>query len=117
LDGCNEYLGITRPELIRTMHAEYLDAGADVIETNTFGAFSVPLAEYDLQDRVHEITLANTRLAREVADDFTTADRRRFVAGAIGPGTKFASLGQITFADLRDGYEAQTDALIEGGVD
>ncbi|HET8931146.1 MAG TPA: methionine synthase [Acidimicrobiales bacterium] len=117
LEGCNEYLGITRPDVVRALHAAYFEVGADVVETNTFGSFAIPLGEYDLADRAHEITLANTRLAREVADDFSTADRRRFIAGSMGPGTKFASLGQIPFANLRDAYEVQADALISGGVD
>ncbi len=117
LEGCNEYLGITRPDVVRALHAAYFDVGADIVETNTFGSFAIPLGEYDLSDRAHEITLANARLAREVADDFTTADRPRFVAGSMGPGTKFASLGQIRFASLRDAYEVQAAALLEGGVD
>jgi 5-methyltetrahydrofolate--homocysteine methyltransferase len=99
------------------LHTAYFEAGADVVETNTFGSFAIPLGEYGLADRVHEITLANARIAREVADRFSTPDRPRFVAGSIGPGTKFASLGQIPFADLRDAYEAEAAALLEGGVD
>jgi len=117
LEGCNEYLGITRPDVVRALHAAYFEVGADVVETNTFGSFAIPLGEYDLEDRAHEITLANARIAREVADDFSTADRKRFVAGSMGPGTKFASLGQIPFAALRDAYEVQAGALVEGGVD
>ena len=117
LEGCNEYLGITRPDTIAALHSAYFEVGADVVETNTFGSFSVPLAEYDMPERAHEITLANARIARQVADDFATPDRPRFVAGSMGPGTKFASLGQIRFAALRDAYEVQAAALIEGGVD
>ena len=117
LEGCNEYLGITRPDVVRALHAAYFDVGADVVETNTFGSFAIPLGEYDMPERAHEITLANARLAREVADDYSTADRKRFVAGSMGPGTKFASLGQIPFSELRDAYEVQTAALLEGGVD
>src|SRR6476661_5525834 len=117
LEGCNEYLGITRPDVVKAMHAAYFEVGADVVETNTFGAFAVPLAEYDLAERSGEIAKANALLAREVADDFSTPDRRRFVAGSIGPGTKFASLGQIRFATLRDAYESEAVGLLEGGVD
>ncbi len=117
LEGCNEYLGITRPDTVRALHAAYFEVGADVVETNTFGAFSVPLGEYGLADRTHEIALANARLAREVADSFSTPDRPRFVAGSIGPGTRFASLGQIPFAELRDAYQVEAAALLEGGVD
>jgi 5-methyltetrahydrofolate--homocysteine methyltransferase len=117
LEGCNEYLGITRPDVVAALHAAYFEVGSDVVETNTFGAFSVPLGEYGLADRTHEIALANARIARQVADDFSTSDRRRFVAGSIGPGTKFASLGQIRYADLRDAYEVEASGLLEGGVD
>lgn len=117
LEGCNEYLGITRPDTVAALHSAYFDVGVDVVETNTFGSFSIPLGEYDLADRAHEITLANARIARQVADDYSTSDRKRFVAGSMGPGTKFASLGQIKFAALRDAYEVQAAALLEGGVD
>jgi 5-methyltetrahydrofolate--homocysteine methyltransferase len=117
LEGCNELLGVTRPDVISRLHAAYFDVGADVVETNTFGSFAIPLGEYDMPERAHEITLANARIARQVADDYSTPDRKRFVAGSIGPGTKFASLGQIRFAELRDAYEIQVAALLEGGVD
>ena len=117
LEGCNELLNVTRPDLIRRIHASFLDVGVDVVETNSFGGFSVPLAEYRLEHRVHELNLAAARLAREVADDYSTGDRKRWVAGSIGPGTKFPTLGQIRFADLRDAYEEQSAALLEGGVD
>ncbi|CAN5722514.1 methionine synthase [soil metagenome] len=117
LEGCNEYLGVTRPDVISAMHAAYFEVGADVTETNTFGSLAIPLAEYDLADRAHEISLANARLARRVADDFSTPDRRRYVAGSMGPGTKSATLGHIRFAELRDAYEIQAAGLLEGGVD
>ncbi|MGH9118324.1 MAG: methionine synthase [Acidimicrobiales bacterium] len=117
LEGCNEYLGITRPDVVEAMHAAYFDAGADVVETNTFGAFAIPLAEYGLADRAHEIARANAAIARRVADDFTTVDRTRFVAGSMGPGTKLPSLGQIPFTDLRDAYEVEARGLLDGGVD
>jgi len=117
LEGCTDILGVTRPDVVASMHAAYFEAGADVAETNTFGAFSVPLAEYDVAERSHEIALANARIARSVADDFSTPDRRRFVAGSLGPGTKSPSLGQIRFAALRDAYEEAAHGLIEGGVD
>ena len=117
LEGCNEYLGVTRPDVVAALHSAYFDVGADVVETNTFGSFAVPLGEYGMADRSHEISLANARIAREVADSYSTPDRRRFVAGSMGPGTRFASLGQIRFADLRDAYEVQASGLLEGGVD
>ena len=117
LEGCNELLVVTRPDVIADVHARYLEVGCDVIETDTFGAFAIPLGEYDIADRVHELNLAAARLARDVADDYSTPDRPRWVAGSIGPGTRFPSLGQIRYAELRDHYEAQSRALIEGGVD
>ncbi len=116
LEGCNELLCVTRPELVAQMHREYLDAGADVIETNSFGS-GVALMEYDLLDRSHELNLAAARIAREVADEVSTPDRPRFVAGAIGPGTKFPTLGQISFDELRSICATQAKGLIEGGVD
>lgn len=117
LEGCNELLVVTRPDVIADVHRRYLEAGCDVIETDTFGAFAIPLGEYGIADRVHELNVAAARLARDVADDFSTPDRPRWVAGSIGPGTRFPSLGQIRYAELRDHYEAQSRALIEGGVD
>jgi 5-methyltetrahydrofolate--homocysteine methyltransferase len=117
LEGCNEILVDTRPDLIRRMHAEYLAAGADAVETDTFGAFGVPLGEYGLAHRARELNRRAATLAREAADEFTTPDRRRFVAGSMGPGTRFASLGQIRYAELRDLYAEQALGLLEGGVD
>ncbi len=118
LEGCNELLNITRPDVIRDLHRSFLDVGVDVVETNTFGAFSVPLAEYDLADRTYEIAAAGASLAREVVDEFIATDgRQRFVAGSIGPGTKFATLGQISFRDLAAAYEEEASALIDGGAD
>jgi 5-methyltetrahydrofolate--homocysteine methyltransferase len=117
LEGCNEYLAITRPDTVAALHSAYFEVGADVVETNTFGSLAIPLGEYGMADRSHEITLANARIARQVADDFSTPDRKRFVAGSMGPGTKSPSLGQIRFVELRDAYEIQAAALLEGGVD
>ena len=117
LEGCNEFLVVTRPDAIRAFHAAYLEVGCDVVETNTFGAFAIPLAEYDLADRTHELNVTAARLAREVVADFATPDHPRFVAGSVGPGTKMPSLGHISFAELRDAYQVQMDGLLEGGVD
>ncbi|MFN8017714.1 MAG: methionine synthase [Acidimicrobiales bacterium] len=117
LEGCTDYLGITRPDVVAALHTAYFEVGADVVETNTFGAFGVPLAEYDMAERAHEISLANARIAREVADGFSTPDRKRYVAGSLGPGTKAPSLGQIRFAELRDHYQVAAEGLLEGGVD
>src|SRR3954469_7436146 len=112
LEGCNELLVLTRPDLITQMHEAFFAVGVDVVETATFGAFAVPLGEYGIADKTHEINLAAARIAREVADG-----HGGLVAGSIGPGTKFASLGQIRFAQLRDAYEEQARGLLEGGVD
>ena len=112
LEGCNEYLGITRPDVIERFHRTYCELGVDVIETNTFGSFSIPLAEYSMAERDIEITRANARIARKVADEYGV-----WVAGSMGPGTKFASLGQITYNELRAAYRRQAQGLLEGGVD
>ncbi|MCB0995690.1 MAG: methionine synthase [Acidimicrobiales bacterium] len=117
LEGCNELLCVTRPDVITGMHDLYLGLGVDVIETATFGAFAVPLGEYGIAERAVEINHAAARLATQVAADHRRPDRPVWVAGSIGPGTKFASLGQITYAELRDTYEIQARALLEGGVD
>jgi 5-methyltetrahydrofolate--homocysteine methyltransferase len=117
MEGCTDILGVTRPDVIAALHSAYFDVGADVVETNTFGAFGVPLGEYDIAERSHEIALANARIAREVADSYSTPDRKRYVAGSLGPGTKSPSLSQIRFAELRDHYQVAAEGLLEGGVD
>jgi 5-methyltetrahydrofolate--homocysteine methyltransferase len=117
LEGCNEYLVVTRPDAIRQFHAAYLDVGCDVVETDTFGGFAIPLAEYGLAERTHELNVVAARLAKEVAADYSTPDHPRFVAGSVGPGTKMPSLGHLPFAELRDAYEVQINGLLEGGVD
>ena len=118
LEGCNEALVLSRPDVVSSVHRSFLDAGVDVVETNAFGAFRVVLAEYGLQERVQEINLGAARLARGAVDDATTADgRTRWVAGNLGPGTRFPSLGQIPYVELRDGYQEQAAALLDGGVD
>src|SRR5262245_29837528 len=105
LEGWNEMLAFTRPDVIRALLANYLAAGVDVLETCTFGAFGTPLGEYGIADKAYEINLEAAKIARDVADSYATPDKPRFVSGSIGPGTKFASLGQIRFAELRDLYE------------
>src|SRR5665213_3305930 len=117
LEGCNELLVVSRPDAVDRVHRSFFEVGCDVVETDTFGAFGPVLAEYGQAHRVHELNLAAARLARQAADDFSTPDRPRWVAGSIGPGTKFPTLGQIRYADLRDAYEEQVSALLEGGVD
>lgn len=118
LDGCNEMLVLTRPDVIRSIHEQYLEAGADLIETNTFGGASIVLAEYDIPEKAREINLAAARIARQAADRFSTPEHPRFVVGAIGPTTKTLSVtGGVTFDGLVESYREQALALIEGGVD
>src|SRR5262245_38555182 len=117
-EGCNEHLNLTRPDVIRSIHEGYLDAGADLISTNSFGCAPYVLAEYGLEDRLHPITLAAARLACEAATARSTASRPRFAIGAMGPGTRTISVTQnVTFDQVLDGYRLQACALIEGGVD
>ncbi|MGI9584497.1 MAG: methionine synthase [Acidimicrobiia bacterium] len=113
LEGCNELLNVTRPDVVERLHRAYLEVGADVVETNTFGAFAAPLGEYELADRSYELAATGASIARQAADEFED----RFVAGSIGPGTKFPTLGQIEYADLRDMYEVESAGLIDGGAD
>ncbi len=117
LEGCNELLVVSRPEVVDRVHRSFFEVGCDVVETDTFGAFAPVLAEYGQGHRVRELNLAAATIARDAASDFSTPDRPRWVAGSIGPGTKFPTLGQIRYADLRDFYQEQAAALIEGGVD
>ncbi|MGH3789453.1 MAG: homocysteine S-methyltransferase family protein, partial [Pseudonocardiaceae bacterium] len=117
LEGCNEILNVTRPDVVRAVHRGYLEAGADAVESNTFGANLANLAEYGIADRIRELAEAGARLAREVADEFTEPDRPRFVFGSVGPGTKLPTLGHISFAELRDAYVEQVRGLLAGGTD
>jgi len=118
LEGCNEHLNLTRPDVIRAIHEAYLDAGADLISPNTFGCAPYVLAEYGLAERCHEVTLAGARLARAAADSRTTEARPRFVLGAMGPGTRTITVtGGVTFDEVLDAYYRQARALVEGGVD
>src|SRR6202047_2532326 len=116
-EGCNELLVLSRPDIIKDIHSSFFKVGCDVVETNTFGSTRVVLAEYELQDKTAELNIAAARLAKEVAQQFSTPDRPRFVAGSMGPTTKLPSLGHITFDNMAAAYEEQAAALIEGGVD
>ncbi|MBI3721993.1 MAG: homocysteine S-methyltransferase family protein, partial [Fimbriimonas ginsengisoli] len=117
LDGCNEALNLSRPEVIEAIHRRYLDAGADLIETNTFGCTSIVLAEYGIEHLVREIAAAAGQIARRAADAVSTPARPRFVVGAIGPGTKLVSLGQTTWQELEGTYCDGFIGLLEAGVD
>jgi 5-methyltetrahydrofolate--homocysteine methyltransferase len=116
-ENCSEVLVLSRPDIVKDIHAAYFTAGADVVETNTFNGNSIVMREFDLHDRVHEINKRAAELAREVAADFSTSAQPRFVAGSIGPGTKLPSLGHIGFDAMWQSYLEQSLALIEGGVD
>ncbi|MER5310415.1 methionine synthase [Streptomyces sp. NPDC002773] len=118
LEGCNEILNITRPDIVRSVHQEYFSAGVDCVETNTFGANHAALGEYDIPERVHELSEAGARIAREVADEFTAATgRQRWVLGSIGPGTKLPTLGHAPYTLLRDAYQQNAEGLLAGGAD
>src|ERR1700745_4221015 len=116
-ENCSEVLVLSRPDIIRDIHADFLRVGCAIVETDTFGGSSIVLAEFDLTDRVHEINVKAAQLAREVAQQFSTKDKPRFVAGSLGPTTKLPSLGHIGFDAMVAAYEEQALALIEGGVD
>ncbi len=116
-DGCNEYLVITKPDAIRSVHESFLKVGCDVIETDTFGSNRIVLAEYGLQDRVVELNEKAARLAKELAQKYSTPDHPRFVMGSVGPGTKLPSLGHIGFDELKESYKEQYKGLMAGGVD
>ncbi len=113
LEGCNEVLVDTRPDVVADLHRSFFDVGCDVVETDSFGCLPWVLAEYDLSHRTRELAVKSARIAREVAGGVDG----RWVAGSLGPGTKIASLGQMTFADQRDGYQEAAEGLLEGGVD
>ncbi|MFB7958373.1 methionine synthase, partial [Streptomyces sp. NPDC056045] len=118
LEGCNEVLNVTRPDIVRSVHEEYFAAGVDCVETNTFGANSSALGEYDIAGRIFELSRAGARIAREVADEFTASTgRQRWVLGSIGPGTKLPTLGHAPYARLRDGFQQNAEGLIAGGAD
>src|SRR4051794_794476 len=117
LEGCNEHLVLTRPDVIAGMHDAFFRVGVDVVETATFGAFATVLAEYDIAAKAYELNRRAAEIAREVAAGHSGGGHQRYVAGSMGPGTKLPSLGHISFADLRDVYEEQARGLLDGGVD
>jgi 5-methyltetrahydrofolate--homocysteine methyltransferase len=124
LKGNNDLLSITQPEAVKDVHRKYFQAGADIVETNTFSGTTIGMADYHLEDLVYELNFQSAKIAREVADEFT--DKPRFVAGAIGPTNRTASMSPdvndpgfraVTFDDLRIAYRQQVEALIDGGCD
>ncbi|MET8325327.1 methionine synthase [Streptomyces sp. NPDC005181] len=118
LEGCNEILNVTRPDIVRSVHEEYFAVGVDCVETNTFGANASALGEYDIPDRIHELSESGARIAREVADEFTASTgQQRWVLGSIGPGTKLPTLGHAPYTVLRDGFQQNAEGLIAGGAD
>ena len=126
VQGNNELLSLTRPDIIRDIHEGYLAAGADLIETNTFGATTIAQADYDMADLAYDMNLASARIARQACDKYSTPDKPRFVAGAVGPTPKTASISpdvndagarNVTFEELRLAYYEQVQALVEGGCD
>ncbi|WP_299108987.1 homocysteine S-methyltransferase family protein [uncultured Winogradskyella sp.] len=128
LKGNNDLLSLTQPKAIAEIHAKYFEAGADIVETNTFSGTTIAMADYDMEDLVYELNFESAKIAREVADKFTkeNPDQPRFVAGSIGPTNKTASLSPdvnrpeyraITFNELRIAYKQQVEALIDGGAD
>ena len=128
LQGNNDLLSITQPEAIKTIHAKYFEAGADIVETNTFSGTTIAMADYQMENLVYELNFESAKIAREVADEFTKREpnKPRFVAGSIGPTNKTASMSPdvndpgyraVTFDELRVAYKEQVEALIDGGVD
>ncbi len=116
-EGCNEYLVHTKPEAVATVHRGFLEAGADVIETDTFGGTSIVLAEYDLADQAYYLNKAAAKLAKKLTAEYSTPEKPRFVAGSMGPGTKLPTLGHIDYDTLLANYKEQAEGLYDGGVD
>jgi 5-methyltetrahydrofolate--homocysteine methyltransferase len=117
LAGCNEYLVRSKPSAVEKVHADFLEAGADIIETNSFGSTSIVLAEYDLQDLAYDLSKEAAQIARRMADKYSTPEKPRFVAGSIGPTTKLPSLGHIEFDEMMKSYYEHMAGLVDGGVD
>ena len=117
LEGCNEILNVTRPDIVRSVHDAYFEVGVDAVETNTFGANWANLAEYDIADRIRELSRAGAAIARESADKWSTPEQPRWVLGSVGPGTKLPTLGHVDFETLRSAYAENVLGLLEGGAD
>src|ERR1700751_1735640 len=117
LEGCNEIPNGTRPDVLDTIHRAYFEAGADAVETNTFGCNLSNLGDYDIADRIRDLSHRGTAIARRVADEMSTPDRRRYVLGLMGPGTKLPTLGHTEYALIRDAYLEAALGMLEGGAD
>lgn len=117
LEGCNEILNETRPDVLEAIHRNYFEAGADAVETNTFGCNLSNLGDYDLADRIRGLSEKGAAIARRVADELTTSDRKRYVLGSMGPGTKLPTLGHTEYVDIRDAYTEAALGMLDGGVD
>ena len=118
LEGCNEILNVTRPDVVGEIHDAYFAVGVDAVETNTFGANWSNLSDYGIDDRIAELAAAGARIARERAEAAESADgRMRWVLGSMGPGTKLPSLGHTTYAHLKETFALQAEGLIDGGAD
>src|SRR6201984_1678801 len=116
-EGCNEILNETRPDVLEHIHRAYFDAGADAVETNTFGCNLSNLGDYDIADRIRDLSEKGTAIARRVADEVSTSDRKRYVLGSMGPGTKLPTLGHTDYALIRDAYQQAALGMLDGGAD
>lgn len=117
LEGCNEYLCKSKPDIVRKLHSSFLDVGADIIETNSFGSTSIVLSEYNIPNLDYELSLSAAKIAKEMASLYSTKEKPRFVAGSVGPTTKLPSLGQISFDEMEASYYRNMSGLFDGGVD
>ena len=116
-EGCNEILNISRPDIVKAVHRKYLSVGVDAIETNTFGANWANLAEYGIEDRIYELAFAGAKLAKEVANEFSTEEKPRWVLGSLGPGTKLPTLGHTEYINLKSAYFTASCGLLDAGAD
>ena len=116
-EGCNEILNVSRPDIVKAVHRKYLEVGVDSIESNTFGANWANLAEYGIEDRIYELAFAGAKLAKEVAEEFSTPDKPRWVLGSLGPGTKLPTLGHTSYAHLKEAYFIASCGLLDAGAD
>ena len=116
-ENCSENLLYTKPEAIETVHLGFLDAGVDVIETNSFGGSEVVLAEFGIVEKTYDVNLKAAQLAKRLANDYSTKNHPRFIAGSMGPGTKLPTLGHISYQNLKHAYDEQVRGLYDGGVD